>query len=143
MTTGSTTLPIDQDLLDRCGRAANRTVNCVLNTQVALLEDEPITARAEISDANEASQSLYLLLLQMGARVEDGPAPEPVPLHLLSTPATRRLLDALQYAVECAQEVDRERGHVLADGTGTGLTDTVGDVYERLRQQVEGPRGRE
>jgi hypothetical protein len=48
--------------------------------------------------------------------------------------------------VQCAQAVDRERGWTMdgtAMGEGIGFTDSVGDVYERLRQQVEGPRGKD
>jgi hypothetical protein len=137
------TLTVDQALLDRTGRTADRAVRAVLDTQSALFEEDPILARQFADQANEAAQSAYLLLRQMGADVKTGPAPAPVPLHLLSTAASRRLLDALEFAVQCAQEVDAERGWTLADGTGCGLTDTVGDVYERLWQQVEGPRGRE
>jgi hypothetical protein len=139
-----TSLPLmDQDTLNRAGRAADRAVRAILDTQGALLEGDPHTARLCVDDANEAAQSLFLLLVGAGAVADGAPTPEPVPLELLDTPRTRKLLDALQYAVTCAQEVDEERGWVLADGSGCGLTDTVGDVYERLRQQVEGPRGKE
>jgi hypothetical protein len=137
------TLTVDQESLDRAGHAADRAVRAILDLQGALMEGDALTARELVGQADEAAQSAYLLLVLLGAETQDGPASAPVPLHLLSTPASRRLLDALRYAVECAQSVDEERGWTLADGTGCGLTDTVGDVCERLRQQVEGPRGRE
>lgn len=142
MTTGCTAT-LNQETLDRVGRAADRAVRAVLETHGALLEGDPVNALAHVADANEATQSAYMTLVQAGARVEETPGPLPVALELLSTPAVDRLLDALQYAVRCAEEVDRERGWTLADGTGIGLTDTVGDVYERLRQSAQGPKGRE
>jgi hypothetical protein len=142
----SGTVILDRDTLDRAGRATDRAVRAVLDTQAALLEGDPLEARQSADAANEAAQSAYLTLIQAGASVPNTPAPVPVPLHLLDTPATRRLLDALQYAMQCAQDVDRERGWTI-DGTpsgeGIGMTDSVGDVYERFRQQVEGPKGRE
>jgi hypothetical protein len=137
---------LDQETLDRAGRAADRSVRSILEAQGALMQGDPDEARFHVDEANEAAQNLFLLLRDAGANVPGAPASAPIPLELLDTPATRRLLDALQYAVECAQTVDRERGWTMdgtASGEGIGLTDSVGDVYERFRQQVEGPRGRE
>jgi hypothetical protein len=134
---------IDQDLLERAGRAVNRAVDAILETVGCLRGGDVIGAGGAAEDADEAAQSALLALRAAGARVPELPPRTQVPIHLLDTPRTRRLLDALRHAAQCAQAVDEERGWVLASGEGCGLTDTVGDIYERLRQEVEGPKGRE
>ena len=77
--------------------------------------------------------------------------PAPLPLRLFDTPATRRLLQALRDAQEAAEAVDAERGHILpghiplqpGESRGTGWAESVSNLAERLRVEVEGPRGRE
>ena len=62
--------------------------------------------------------------------------------QILDTPNTRRLMGVLAEAKEIAQRIDEECGHVLPSGEGCGWSDAVGDVYHRLRLEVEGPTGR-
>ena len=129
--------------LDNCARAIQAAVDGMFFAQHLEEEGERLKAREVQEAANEQAQRALRLLIHHGARVEGLPTAAPVPLELLDTPNTRRLCDGLKYAYDAAQAVDRERGHVLPSGDGCGWTDAVGDVYERLRQEVEGPKGRE
>ncbi len=89
-------------------------------------------------------QQVYRALVDAGAApVAGAGVGKPVPLHLLDTPATRRLLDLLQSATDAAAAVDRERGWTLKDGTPFGYASSIGADAERLRLEVEGPKGRE
>lgn len=135
---------IDQVQLDRTTRTADLAVRSVLDAGERLAAGDLVSAAQHIRDADTASQSVYLALVRAGGDAGPGSvAPQTVPIELLDTPATRRLLDALQFAVSCAQEVDTERGWTLASGEGCGMVDTIGDIAEALRQQVEGPKGRD
>jgi hypothetical protein len=114
-------------------------------------------ARARLTSAVEASQTGLRTLLDAGARVKGIPAAAPAdPLRALAladTPATRRLLDLLREATAAAEEVDAERGNVLppdvplqpGESRGTGWAETISNLAERLRVEIEGPRagGRE
>ena len=137
-------VPIDQSQLDRTTRTADLAVRSVLDAGERLAAGDLVSAEQHVRDANEASQSVYLALVRAGGSAGSGSvAPQALDLALLDTPAARRLLDALQFAVACAQDVDAERGWVLPSGEGCGLVDTIGDITEALRQQVEGPKGRD
>jgi hypothetical protein len=93
------------------------------------------------------------LVLQAGGRAPEYDFPRPSdadPLRALaqaSTPNARRLLDALRHAVEVAEDVDAERGDVLApdvpllpgETRGTGWAETISNLAQRLKIEVEGP----
>ena len=138
----------DQSAVDKAGRAANRTVEAVLDTVEMLLRDDVPAAKTAALVANEAAQNAFLLLVAAGANVPAAPAAREVPLHLLDTPETRRLLDLLRQAQAAAEAVDAQRGNVLSDdiplgageSRGTGWAEEVSFLVERLRIEVEGPR---
>jgi len=72
-------------------------------------------------------------------------------LHLLDTPASRRLLSLLEEAQEATEEVDAERGRSLpgdvplqpGESRGTDLAETISEIALRVRIEVNGPKGRE
>ena len=151
-------VPVDQATLDSAGRAADLAVSAVLQAQGAVYdaemraEEEGIGGQVArllqellpmLQEANAATQRASMALQQLGADVPEAARPLDVPLHLMNTLATRRLLAALREAKYAAQLVDTERGWILDSGEGCGWVDTVGDIAERLRQEVEGPGGRE
>lgn len=107
-------------------------------------DENLVETEAKLQEAQADLQNISAGLRAAGAApVDSADMPSPVPLHLLDTSATRRLLVSLQEAQKVAEAVDRERGWVLSDGTPCGFSETIGEMYERLRQEVEGPKGRE
>ena len=100
--------------------------------------------------AGEALNTARVTLLSLGATATEVPPAKPIPLSLLSTPASRRLLDTLRAAVEAAEAVDQERGNILPDCVtpqpgetrGTAWAETLSELVLRLRIEVEGPKGR-
>ena len=76
---------------------------------------------------------------------------EPIPLHLLDTPDTRRLLELLTEAQEVAERVDAARGRSLPEDTpllpgesrGIDLAETISEIALRVRIEVQGLKGRE
>ncbi len=63
--------------------------------------------------------------------------PHNVPLELMTSPANRRLLGALQEAHAAALAVDQERGW-----EGDGLADMVSDWLHAVEQEVHGAIGK-
>lgn len=64
---------------------------------------------------------------------------EPTPLALLDTPANRRLLVALQDAVDAAGVVDKERGHSPTDGFAAHLSALTTAVHLEINGPVGSP----
>ena len=96
--------PLDQPALDALTRDADRAVIAIIDAHSAVSDGNPLIARDALSVADDAAQRVYLALVAHGGNTTPGmPRPRDIPLHLLDTPATRRLLDALRYATECAQ----------------------------------------
>jgi hypothetical protein len=62
-------------------------------------------------------------------------------LDQLNTPASQRLLRALQEAQKAAQALDEERGWVDEDGYGIGWAETIGGWEIGLRREVMGAEG--
>src|SRR5688500_17156368 len=100
---------IEQADLDRATRGASRTVDAALAVIANILEAQvtgapldPERLRDAADETNEQAQRTYRLLADMGGQCPDMPARTETPIHLLTTPNTRRLLDALRYAVEVA-----------------------------------------
>lgn len=97
-----------------------------------------------LEEAEQAATNAMQTLATLGA-ARPGPAiaRDAVPLELLDTPATRRLLALLAQVAEAGAEVDRERGWVDASGEPIGFGESFGNEYERLRAEVIGPSGLE
>jgi hypothetical protein len=92
----------------------------------------------------EAAESALRRLVALGAKRPGGKvANDTLPLHLLDTPETRELLSALEKASDIAAKVDLQRGWVDADGEPTGWGETLAGMVYALRQEVEGPKGKE
>jgi hypothetical protein len=145
-------------MLNHLGRLAGENVAAALAVVAQLAEADatgqapnPEVVRNLADEANDRAQGIRRALVRAGVSVPDLPPPSPVPLHLLSTPAGRRLLEALRAAVEAAEAVDAERGNVLpadfplqeGETRGTGYAESLSEILLRLRVEVEGPKGRE
>jgi hypothetical protein len=98
----------------------------------------------QMKAAGQAADDALRRLVALGANRPGTPvAADVVPLHLLDTPATRRLLSSLEAAVAAAAEVDRERGWVDDAGEPTGWGETLAALTLTLGREVYGPQGRE
>jgi hypothetical protein len=157
MNTGGAML--DQAALNRCTRAASSAVDAALEMVAVLLEAEGERRAPDLEllrtladEANDRAQQAYQLLYAAGGREPEEHSAASItetPLHLLSTHSTRALLAALRYALARAELVDAERGNVLpedaellpGESRGTGWAETISNLAERLRVEVEGPRG--
>lgn len=101
-------------------------------------------AAREYREADELATDLQMtaaaLLSEMeragSARPSSLPPANGVPLHLLDTPANRRLARALREAYEAAQAVDYERGY-----GEDGPAEHIGELLGRVEQEVFGPAG--
>ena len=162
-----TTLPMDPTALNLSARAASHAVDSVLDVLALLLAadatGEPPDTGALIQAANEANeqaQTTLRLVLQAGAARPESVPPRPSdadPLRAMAqadTPDTRELLRLVREAVAVAERVDAARGHVVApdvpllpgETRGTGWAETISNVVQRLKIEVEGParaQGRE
>ncbi len=134
-------MSMTQEELDSAARGIHAAVFALLAAMELVETGDTLRAREYLDTANEDAQRALQLLVARGAWFHDAQRASDVWLHQLDTPATRALLGALARANEAAARVDRERGHVLPSGEGCGWSDAVGDVYHRLRLEVEGPRG--
>lgn len=90
--------------------------------------------------AQQRLNGVFQALLRLGAddpRYQHEPEscrPTETPLHLLSSPANLRYLEALRAAVEAAKDVDRERGCL-----GDGPSELLEDWLFGLEFEVKGP----
>lgn len=113
------------------------------NTARKIAHMEQHLSRSEFNQAARAADQARSLAVRLRCALEragaipppDRPQPESTPLHLLCTPASRRLADALLAAAEAAQDVDAERGE---DGWG----DVLADMAAAVNEEVYGPSGR-
>ena len=137
--------------LDRWATACDRAADDAQEAAALLAMGRTDDARRLLLSSAETTRELRRSLALAGAsaaEVQD--APRPVPLTLLSTERTRALLSRLREAQEVAEAVDAERGNVLpasvplqpGESRGTGWAETISNLAERLRVEVEGPRGR-
>lgn len=126
-----------------------------LASEAAALAHAGDTLRAKelALESSRASRETYRLLRDVGAQpLPDMPRPAEVPLHLLDTPQTCTLVEALTAAVAAAEKVDQQRGNVLppsiplqpGETRGTGYAETLSNILKRLEIEVYGPSsGRE
>jgi hypothetical protein len=90
-----------------------------------------------------AEQALNRLLSLGVARPGPAVARDALPLSLLDTPATRRLLAALEAAAEAGAAVDKERRWVDEDGEPVGHGETLAGMALVIRREIFGPEGRD
>ncbi len=134
---------VDPTDLDRAAAATRRTHELAAHVDLMIHCGETQRARELAQDARDTAWTAYSTLLSAGAApVEGVGVPAEVPLHLLDTPATNRLLCALVSAIDAARDVDRERGW-LQNGQPCGWTDTIGDLCQKLQIEIHGPSGGE
>jgi hypothetical protein len=134
------TLPLaDLDAVARNIRSAQEDVSVAAATGP---DDE--RARALFRRSVETLHAALARLEALGATIPGvaGTTPTETPLHLLDTPASRRLLAALEEAAKAGADVDRERGW-MHDGEPAGYGETLGGMAMTLRIEVVGPVGRE
>lgn len=120
-----------------------------------LHQGDTLEARQKISEAARESRKAYEALNQLGVRLgEPHEKPERNPLEelqSLSSPSRQALLEGLRQLLPLAEVVDAEDGNVLPDHLplqpgetrGTNWAESLSNIAELLRQQVEGPRGRD
>lgn len=169
---------LDAQDLNRIARLADHSVMAALLVIGELQDAEsegvapnPEVLRALADAANERAQTVFKALMAVGAVLPEWEKPKPpgtittttavapdgttitrveISMPYQQTAATRRLQDALAFAVTCAEEVDAERGNVMPDdfplqpgeSRGTGWAETLSEVALRLKIEVEGPRDR-
>ena len=149
--------PIDapgnlQDGLDRAARHVREAHKMAGGAQVlaatAHRAEDPPATMAEVTElarlSGEASATALRLLIALGA-ARPGPAVATDALRLdqLDTPASRRLLSALEAAAEAGAALDRERGWVDADGDPIGHGEHLGGLVLAMRTEIYGPKGGE
>ncbi len=128
--------------LDRWAAACERAATECEQAELLLIDAGDFGALQHVTRARETVFTTYRAMVDAGAAPSNGAGVSaPVPLHLLDTLNARRLLRALQEAADLAEAVDQERGWTMADGTPCGLSETISDMAERLRLEVEGPAG--
>ncbi len=145
-------MTVTQSALDRWAVACRESWEMAAHAAMMLHRGETQQANEFIRRAMDTSQETYQALVRAGAAsVTTISASSPIPLHLLSTPASRALLEGLRYVATLAEAVDAERGHVLpedfplqpGESRGTGWAETLSELALRLQIEVEGPKGRE
>lgn len=138
-------------LADYSAEAARAVVTLLADAEAAGRAPDLFVLRAAADAAGDLAQTVFKALQQAGAVIPDLPAPPPIPLHLLDTPDTRRLLALLTEAQAVAERVDAVRGRTLpadvplgaGQSRGTDLAESISELARRLRVEVEGPAGME
>jgi hypothetical protein len=136
--------------LDGLAASLHETWELAAQADLMMNRGDLLGARQFVQQARDRAQKTYGALLSAGAKPATGTAgpADPVPLRLLNTHASRRLLNVLRDAQEAAEAVDAERGHVLppdvplqsGESRGTGYAEAVSEITERCRVEVEGPQ---
>lgn len=132
----------EQEALDAAARAV-QGVQDELARVAKWTRPENHQAKGHIEQAEaHAAAALGLLINSLGARRPGlQVARDTLPLELLSTPATRALVEALETAHTIACQVDEERGWIDEDGEAIGFGETLGGMLLGLRREVYGARG--
>lgn len=146
--------------LDRIATHVSEAQQLAATVQALTLPGQPLEragmATGLAEQAASAAGHALAGLQRLGARLAPvnpgaSPAAVPVPLHLLDTPDTRRLLALLEEAQQVAERIDRERGRTVGEemelppgqSRGTDLAETISEIALRVRTEVHGPKGRE
>jgi hypothetical protein len=141
-------------------QAALRSVQATEHVAVALFRMRDglnMEAEEQLRSADREIQRVVSLLVSAGAASpHNGGSSRPssigdVPLHLLSSPAAKRLLALLEETLEAAEQVDWERGRCVdedakllpGESRGVDLAESVSELVLRVKTEVNGPRGRE
>lgn len=139
-----TTLPVEQRQVDAWTRFANDVRNQAMRIRTMI-------AGRRLDDARESLLTMHLqaaaAMVSMeeagGATPGELPPPAAVPLHLLDTPANRRLARCLRDAYEAAVEVDRERGAYTEGEPEDGPAALpIVELLWRVEEECYGPAGR-
>lgn len=136
----------DQEVLDRAARAVQGVQHTVgrARARVATGQEPAIVTETLLAEGLEHAQTALTLLVDTlgaqrpGLRVSR----DTLPLELLSTPASRALVEALEVATRAAVTVDQERGWIDEDGEPIGFGETLGGLLLGLQREVYGARGR-
>ena len=138
-------MDVDEALLDRTAAGCYR-VHQTLDQLLGMATRAGATGIAQqLQSAREQAWNMVRALVAAGAVDPAGrltalttALTQSVPLHLLDSPATRRLLEALRAAEHAAAAVDTERGW-LRDGEPCGYTDAVAALARPVALDVHGP----
>lgn len=134
----------EQEALDTAARAVQGVQHSVGRARARVATgQETVATEALLSEALDHSQTaLDLLVSALGARRPGlRVSRDTLPLELLSTPATRALVAALETAHTIACQVDEERGWIDEDGEAIGWGETLGGMLLGLRREVYGAKG--
>ena len=132
-----------QDQLDAAARLTDRAHDEAAYAGGMLRRGDTQSAAKHAKAAEDAAENALEILLALGARRPgQAVAADSLPLELLDTPASRRLLAALEEAQKAGEALDRERGW-LHDGEPCGWGEMLGGMVLTLRVEVEGPQGKE
>lgn len=136
------TLPIEQRTLDTWAEFAETVRDTSVRVQVHLAKRKLHTADVELQILFHAAAAVFVSMQRAGAQTPDCLPPAAVPLHMLDTPANRRLARALRDAYEAAVEVDRERGTYTEGEPEDGPTAMpIVELLVRVEEECFGPAG--
>ena len=128
---------VDQATLNRTARACHALSRDLGRLRQAAMRAGRANVAEELMDLQGRAWVTMRDLVDAGAADPTGGRvttdETPVPLHLLDSPANRRLLRALQEAHAAALEVDNERG--IEDG----FADVVEHFAANVATEVHGP----
>ena len=131
---------VPQQTLDGWRAAVERLRNQVFAARRSARAGNGAAAVDTLDRAHDEVITLGVSLDQAGAQRPDTlRRPTPVPLEMLSTPANRRYLDALEEAHRRALAVDAERYGEGEDGPAAGMIELL---VSETREEVFGPVGR-
>ena len=133
-------MDVDQATLDRTARACYALRCDLFRMRQAAMRAGRADAAEQMQELQSRAWTVVRDLVDAGAADPTGGRATtdeaPVPLHLLDSPANRRLLRALQEAHAAALEVDNERG--IEDG----FADVVEHFAANVATEVHGPADR-
>jgi len=128
---------VDQALLDRTARASYALSRDLDRMRQAATRAGGANIAEQLQDLQGRAWTTMRALVDAGAADPTGgqvtTAAPPVPLHLLDTPANRRLLHALEEAHAAALDVDGERRIV------DGFADVIEHFAAGVQTEIYGP----
>lgn len=138
------TIPIERESLDSWARFVNRVRVDVHQIRLQITRGEGERAKESLESLRLESARTLTSMREAGAASPHGtPEASPVPISLLHTEATVRLVSALEEAYEAAQAVDRERYAGKVEEGEDVHAAPIGEILDRWRLEVYGPVGKE